>query len=262
MRSLRQSDLIVPQTQQQSPASAPSRYTEASPRWPERILELSRQLRRSPEAGDREHTLGELWTVVHLVLQSHARTTARLVGVLDSEDVRDMVADKAMDLIGRVESGSWDPALSSASELESFLAGVARHGVIDLLRARRRQVRFLYAPSPGWVGRDVTQSQPSAAWRRESVEHADAILECCRQLTQKARIAWFLRVFHEFSSSEIARHPDVASTSIAVDAMLMRCRKLMSACMKSKGFDPARMPPGTFTRLWEILMSNKGGTEE
>ena len=173
-----------------------------------------------------------------------------------------MAADKAMDLIGRIEDGSWDPAVSSASELTSFLAGVAHHGVIDLLRARRRQVRSLYGLGPGWVGREGMESQPSAALRTESAEHADAILECCRQLTPKARAAWFLRVFHEFSSADIARHPDVASTPIAVDAMLMRCRKLMSACMRSKGFDPARLPSGTFTRLWEMLMSRNGGVEE
>ena len=170
-----------------------------------------------------------------------------------------MVADKAMDLIGRIESGSWDPVISSASELGSFLAGVAHHGVIDLLRARKRQVRSLHGLGREWVGRDSTQSQPPATW--ESEEQADAILECCRQLTPKARMAWFLRVFHEFSSADIARHPEVASTSIAVDAMLLRCRRLMSACMKSKGFDPARLPSGTFTRLWEMLMRRNGGSE-
>lgn len=77
-------------------------------------------------------------------------------------------------------------------------------------------------------------------------------------MTAKARVVWFLRVFYERSSSEIARHPSVGVSPPAVDAMLLRCRKHMRTCMTAKSFDPERVPVGTLTILWDAISRELG----
>ena len=92
------------------------------------------------------------------------------------------------------------------------------------------------------------------------VEHAHAIAECSGQFTAKARLVWVLRVFHELPSAQIARHPDVETTTAAVDTMLLRCRNQMRDCMTGKGFDLREMPPGTFTLLWGLIDVDRWST--
>ena len=232
------------------------RVPDLSARWPERIVELTAAWRSARDDQERDRALGELWTIVNLALQRYARAFARRFGVLDREELRDIAADKALDLLGRLDSPSWHSAASTPGEICAFLAGVARHGVVDRLRARGRELRWSNdrrheAPcQTDEAGIDAAGPITSTA---DSAEHARAIAECAMNLTFRARRVWFLRVFHDLPSADIARHPDVASTPAAVDAMLMRCRKNMRACITTRGFDPSRIPPGTFARLWEML---------
>ncbi|MGH9869338.1 MAG: RNA polymerase sigma factor [Candidatus Polarisedimenticolia bacterium] len=224
-----------------------------SPRWPERIPELARDWSCLHDSAHRERALAELWTLINIALQKYALVCALRLGPLDPEDIRDLAADKALDILSRIESRSWDPAGSTPAEICGFLAGVARHGVIDKLRARSRELRWLRDPA----GPAAVPPACREADAEGSAEHAEAILECSRRLTPKARQVWFLRVFYDLPSSEIARHPDVTSTPAAVDATLLRCRKLMRACMQVRGFDPGRIPTGTFTMLWEVLVKER-----
>ncbi|MGH9868523.1 MAG: sigma-70 family RNA polymerase sigma factor [Candidatus Polarisedimenticolia bacterium] len=219
--------------------------------WPERIVELAASWRAAPDGAEGERRLGDLWMLINLTLQRYARSAARRFGALDPEDIRDIAADKGLELLRRLASHQWDPGASTAAELCAFLAGVARHGVIDRLRALEREIRFRSDP-PEPSGLESPDLGPA--------EHARAILDCARCLSQRARHAWFLRVFYDLPSADIARHPEVSSTSAGVDAMLRRCRQLMRACMARKGFDPGVIPAGTFTLLWELLAGERTGS--
>jgi len=229
---------------------APARTAEAAPaRWPQRILDLASAWRSARGADERERLFGELWTIVNLVLQRYARGAMHRFGQLDAEDLRDIAADKSLELLGRLETGSWDPGASGPEEIAAFFAGVARHGVVDLLRSRSRELRSALAGA----AREPGPAEPRGWPRSDSVDHARAIIACARALTRKARRAWLLRVFYDFTSVDIARHPDVDSTPAAVDAMLLRCRKVMRRCMLDKGLDPGTLPTGTFSMLWEMV---------
>jgi hypothetical protein len=125
------------------------------------------------------------------------------------------------------------------------------------LHLRRRE-------TPAWWD-DPQHDQPEAA-RAEPADRADVardveagdtagtIAECFERMTPRARLVWLLRVFCELSSEEVAAHPDLNTTPAAVDTMLMRCRQELRRCVQAKGFDPASLPVGTLTALWEMVM--------
>jgi DNA-directed RNA polymerase specialized sigma24 family protein len=216
--------------------------------WPERILRLGNRLRTAPPAT-RPALVGALWGILNIVLQRYARLQASHLGRLGTEDIRDVAASKASDLVARLDLRAWDPAASSPSQIRAFLRATARNGVVDALRSGRREVLMGDDLEPlGGSGVEIA-SQHDAV---ESGEFVRALLGCVSTLTARSRKAWFLRVFCDFDSGEIARHPEVASSPAGVDAMLARCREHMRACMEKRGVAMRRLPPGTFVRLWEL----------
>ena len=215
--------------------------------WPERVLSLGVVL-RSADLGTRRHAQGTLWSILNVVLQRYARRHARHLGRLNPEDIRDIAAEKASDLIARLDINEWDPGASSPAILRSFLGTIARNGVVDALRAGRKEVLVGGDLEP-LGGSGVGTHQEEALETREFVE---ALLICVSGLTARARRAWFLRVFYDFSSAEIARHPEVRSSPAGVDAMLARSREHVRACMEKRGVTMRSLPAGTFVRLWEL----------
>lgn len=224
-------------------------------RWAARILQLAAGWRSSRDGETRNQILGDLWTLLQLGLQKYVRAFSRRYGALGVEDVRDIAADKALDLLGRLDRQSWDPSASSPAQLCAFLASVARNGVVDLLRTRIREVPA-GVPAESAPDEGEAHTVHLATLPAEPAEHARAIAECWRLLTPRARLVWFLRIFYELSSAQIARHLEVTSTPAAVDTMLLRCRSHMRECMMAKGFEPHRMPTGTFTTLWETMVKD------
>jgi hypothetical protein len=59
------------------------------------------------------------------------------------------------------------------------------------------------------------------------------------------------------TSEEIARHPCVNTSVGGVHLMLHRCRHRLKRCLASKGFEPARMPAGTFVALWDLVEGDR-----
>jgi RNA polymerase sigma factor (sigma-70 family) len=222
-------------------------------RWPSRIVDLALRLKDLPPGSAREKILGELWRLVHLVLERLIRSHSVFSGRTESEEIRDLAADKALELLLGIEGKTWDPAASTPAQVCSFLVRVARNAAVDDLRRLQRERRFSDTLTRSmdeegeWAIRDEERIHFSPV---AHAEHADAISQCSGRLTPKARLVWVLRVFHEMSSSEIANHPDVATTRAAVDTMLLRCRAWMRECMATKGFDLREIPAGTFARLW------------
>jgi len=215
--------------------------------WPEHLVRLARTL-DGAGAREKREILGQFWGILHVALLRYARAHARRMGRLSPEDVRDVVSEKASDLIARLDINEWDPGASSPAILRSFLGTIARNGVVDALRAGRKEVLVGGDLEP-LGGSGVGTHQEEALETREFVE---ALLICVSGLTARARRAWFLRVFYDFSSAEIARHPEVRSSPAGVDAMLARSREHVRACMEKRGVTMRSLPAGTFVRLWEL----------
>jgi RNA polymerase sigma factor (sigma-70 family) len=192
--------------------------------------------------------VAELWTLLGLVLQTYARRHARALGHLSDDDVREVAAEKASELLRRLDSREWDPTTRSAEQLCGFLATVARNGVVDFHRRRRREV-------PVDEGTAAIEDRPQASpeMLAQAAAYARAILDCARGLTDRSRRAWLLRVLYELESEDIARDPGVVSTGPGVDTMLARCRAQMRSCMEGKGLALGPLPPGTFVRLWDLV---------
>ena len=223
--------------------------------WPEHLVRLARTL-DGAGAREKREILGQFWGILHVALLRYARAHARRMGRLSPEDVRDVVSEKASDLIARLDLKEWDPGAATPALLRSFLSTTARNGVVEALRSGRREVL---------VGDDL---EPRGGRGIESATQEDAVsvdefvralVGCLDVLSARARRAWFLRVFYELSSAEIARHPDVASSPAGVDAMLARCRDHVRTCMESKGLGSHDLPPGTFVRLWELTERDRAG---
>ena len=218
------------------------------PSWPDRFLALARETHRS-SGREAERALGELWLLLNLVLQGYVRRHARSLGALSEDDIRDIAAEKASELLGRLDSGAWSPATSSPVQLRGFLATVARNGAVDWHRVRRREVPVDEDAIP------VGDASPggSAESLADGPTYARAIWDCASALTVRARRAWLLRVLYELDSADIARDPGVNSTQAGVDTMLARCRARMRVCLEAKGLALGPLPPGTFVRLWDLM---------
>ena len=216
--------------------------------WPQRFLDLATSLPRL-RSRERDAAVAELWAILNVALQVYARRQARALGRLHEEDVREVAAEKASELLVRLDSREWIPPPGSPAQLCAFLAMVARNGVVDFHRIRRREV-----PVGDGTATDEPESPPpSPETLADAAGYARAILDCSSALTDRARRAWILRVLYELDSADIARDPVVASTRAGVDTMLARCRTRMRACLETKGFALGPLPAGTFVRLWDLV---------
>jgi DNA-directed RNA polymerase specialized sigma24 family protein len=218
--------------------------------WPEHVVRLGGIARESVGANRRD-ALGSIWKLLNLALQKYVRQQSRKLGRVPAETVREIASDKASDLIARLDREDWDPATLSPEMLRSFLATVARNGVVDVLRTGRREI-----PAGGETElQGVAAARPAVPEQEDAVgreEVAGALAQCASTLSSRSRRAWLLRVFYDFSSRDIARHPAVLSSPAGVDAMLARCREHLRACMEKKGVSMRSLPVGTFVRLWEL----------
>ena len=228
---------------------------DVSALWPDRLRALGEKLRASSSPLDAGGIVAEIWVLLNLALQKYARRHAHLSGPLSADDISEIASEKAADLVRRLDSKSWDPSGFTSAQLCALLSTIARNGVVDLRRVRRREVSTpegfdVPLSSRTWGGRAGDEQSPESGV--DGASYAQAIAECAAGLSARARRAWYLRVLYEIGSAEIERDPAVATTPAGVDAMLARCREQMRACLASKGFGAGPFPPGTFVRLWEM----------
>lgn len=240
------------------PSRDAARVAEEPAVWPGRVRELAERSRLAVEGPSRESLLAELWSLLGLALHKYVRLQTARLGRLSADDMADITADKALDLIRRLEAGRWDPAAGSDAQLCAFLASVARHGVIDLLRRRRREAlagtgldRVL--PETPVDERPLFELE----WSVDARRYARAIVECAARLTARARLAWLLRVFGGLRAAQIAKHPGILSSTGGVDVMLSRSRRWLRECLASKRIEPLHLPPGTFVELWSLIDADR-----
>jgi RNA polymerase sigma factor (sigma-70 family) len=230
------------------------------PLWPERVQCLSRELRATRDSCRRKALQGELWLLLHMALGRYLSAQGAHRGRLPREDLEDLAAQKALELLASAERGSWEVAVRTPGEIASYVSTVARNGLID--HARRHL---------GGAMAQAEEAELETALENESLqpveapevaverrEFANALTECAAELSGRSRTIWFFRVFYDMSSKEIAGHPEVAIKPGHVDVVLQRCREAIRDCMKRKGHGTGQMPPGTFLELWKRFRSEIG----
>jgi DNA-directed RNA polymerase specialized sigma24 family protein len=219
---------------------------EPDPRWPERLLELCRDLRETSSVDRQNRVRGELWLLAFAAVSRYVRYHAQS-GTVDPEDLKDIASEKALAFLQHASEPVWSAEVTHPGQVCSYFSTLAHNGLMDHFRSRRRWVQ----PSAVDVVRESVagpQSQPESYVTRR--QFADALRDCTNGLTAKARVSWFLRVMLDMSTRDIANHPGVRMNVAAVDMMLSRTRKTVRERMREKGFEPQDIPPGTLALLW------------
>jgi DNA-directed RNA polymerase specialized sigma24 family protein len=236
---------------------------QSSSGWPERLCRAAQAHATAADAARREAQLAEIWTLVGAALLRYARTHARPYGAVRDDDLRDIAAEKAMALCQQLETGAWQPASLGPPQLCLFLSRVARNGLFDYFRGLDRERRHGLRPRQEEPGVPASPLFPPTVSQDETPEdrvarlqYAEALRDCAMDLRPRARRAWFLRVFYDLGSRDIAADPRVGMSPGAVDVALKRSRDLMGDCMRKKGLAASDMPTGTFSALWDHCRSS------
>jgi len=230
--------------------------------WPERLGRAALAHAIATDAAARDAALGELWVLMGAALLRYVRAHARPYGRLVEDDLRDIAADKALALYQQIQAGTWRPGELPPPQLCAFLSRVARNGLVDHFRTLERERRHGLRPGPADQPPPEPATPPAHSVtatpdeRLQGAQFAAALRDCAEHLPARARRAWFLRVFYDWSSREIAGHPGVGMTAGAVDVALKRARDSVTECMRKKGLQPSDMPTGTFVLLWEQYRSS------
>jgi DNA-directed RNA polymerase specialized sigma24 family protein len=223
------------------------------PRWAWQLLEACRRLGGHLPTVERDRLRGEAWLLLRTSLTRYLRQHAARLGPVSPEAIEDVAAEKSLELLRRAEGRLWNLRGREGRQVAAFLSSVARHGVIDFLRASgpRRLVSLVdeaMDDSGGALAPSLAFQDPDA--RLEASEFAAHLMRGLEPLKPRVRIAWFLRVFFDWPSRRIAEHPGVRMSAGHVDVELQRTRRRVRRWMESAGYDVREIPPGTVTALW------------
>jgi len=254
-----------PMTDDEHPPQPPGRSSSGSAfhiQWPEHLQELLRRMRSAPDFDTRNRATGEAWVLLNTLIVIRLRVQATRYGTTAQEDLEDIAVEKSLDLLRRAESGEWDPEHRAPSELAAFLMTVARNGLVDFLRKSGR-----VEPLAGDAGPDEDPRGAARAPLRASGEGPDADAErrefatalrgCAETLDVRTRMVWFLRVFCDLATKEIATHPSVRLKPGHVDVLLQRARRQIRTCMRRLGHESHDLPPGTFAEIWRLFRADE-----
>ncbi len=230
----------------------------AERQWPSRLRHASEQLQNPPDEASRTTALGQTWKILYASLSLYLRSHCSRFGAIAQEDLEDLAAEKALDLLRRIVSRKTAFADRSEGEIASFLSTVARNELLDWVKRDARRVLPKDEDQPEWdvggidqeAGMSTTDPPDVSVQRREFV---DALRRCAEQLEPRSRSAWFFRVFYGMPSKDIAVHPELNLKASYVDVLLQRARRTVQDCMGRRGFDARDMPPGTFAELWSAF---------
>ena len=79
------------------------------PVWPVRVSTLANQLRAAPNRAARDDLLGEVWLLLTAAMDQYARYSGARFGHIDDAERQDIVSEKSLDLIRKLDSGVWRP---------------------------------------------------------------------------------------------------------------------------------------------------------
>lgn len=240
-----------------------SRPAYGDPQWPLRLTTLIEIIQAGRSPRMRDPARGQVWHLLNAVISKYIRVHMSTFGRVSREEIEDAASQKSLELLSKIERGSWNTKGHSAAQITSFLSSVARNGLIDALR---RVGRFVDLEEQGDEGgrrsmstqqqldrlaRPVHEETPLLSVERQ--EFVQALLQCVGQLNENCRTAWFLRVFCGLSSKEISVHPEIRRKASHVDVMMQRTRAAIGSCMAGKGQRENDLPPGTFFELWKAF---------
>lgn len=231
--------------------------------WPERLIALSSRWKMENHQG-RERALGQMWIIINEAISVNLWKFANGNADLGPEDVYDIAAEKAYELLELLNNGGWNLDDTSPARVTSFIATVARNALIDYTRTtgkkRRRSVDIasMGGDERGPGGRRAAPASEPVDATADRLQFVSALHDCVAALQPRTQALWLMRVLLGMPSKDIARHPDIEMTPAAVDVALGRCRNAIRDCMKGKGFEPHELPPGTAAALWEAFRNEMG----
>jgi RNA polymerase sigma factor (sigma-70 family) len=226
-----------------------------SPRpWAERIVALAQRLATALDDRERSSDRGELWLLLTATLSRCARLEMQSIGPVSREDIEDLVASKALDLLHRIEAGSLVLRDDTPGALPGFLARTMRNAIVDL--KRRERVRNGGFHDAGMVDIDqLTEAEariPVVPSNRVEFDEVTRALESClEKLAPRARLIWIFRTFFEMSSRDIAAHPDIQLKASHVDVLVGRTRSAVQTCLVQRGLDASHFDVVGIARLWD-----------
>jgi RNA polymerase sigma factor (sigma-70 family) len=223
--------------------------------WADRVVLLAGQLAGTLDDTARAHARGELWLLLSAVLARFARAQVHTLGPLSREDLEDLVATKALDLLRRIEGGSLVLGRESDGDVSGFIARTSRNAVIDHLRRERTRRGGSDDPvesiDVAELAIDPARDEDAPSHRVELAELTCALETCVEALAPRARRIWIFRTFLEMSSRDIAAHPDIRLTPAHVDVIVSRSRSALRACLEHAGFDASHLSVAGMARLWD-----------
>jgi RNA polymerase sigma factor (sigma-70 family) len=233
-----------------------------APKWPVHFVEFNRTLRSDGNPADTDYARGQLWLTLNSVIYRSASYHASRYGGVPREELEDLAAQTALDLLGRLQSGDLDLTDREPSQLMAYLSAVAEHGLMDLFRQHGRSARPIDEDAS--LQPVVTKANPGTSadpeYRIESKTYAKALRSCAEKLEDRARTIWIFRVLYEMSSNEISSHPEVRLKTGYIDVILQRARDALRECMQRRGHDTHRIPPGVAVELWRAFRMDQAGT--
>lgn len=225
------------------------------PKWPVHFVNFNHALRSTDNPATVDHARGQLWLILNSVIFRSANYHASRYGGVPREDLEDLAAQKAFDLLDRLHSGDLDLTDREPSQLVSYLSSVAEHGLMDLFRQRGRSTQPIDEDASDGPG--VTVANPEAASNPEnrvaSTTYAKALRRCAGKLENRARTIWIFRTLYEMTSKEISSHPEVRIKPAYIDVILQRARDVLRECMRRRGHDTHQIPPGVAVELWQAF---------
>jgi RNA polymerase sigma factor (sigma-70 family) len=248
-------DLPVRQSVPEYGQTSASRKLGSS--WQQHLCAAAEEMRDAGHSlSDLQRSVESTWLLLHSVLLAALRSSLRFYPDVSREDLEDLAAVKACDLLARLEAGSWNPIGRHPSEVAAYIRSAARYGLQDMAGDHRRTQPV--DREGDWDALRTCAGEGAAAPEAPDQtlmrkEFALALRKCSEHLAPRARRIWFLRVFLGLPTQDIASHPSVGVKPGYVDVLLLRVRQQIKACMDRRGLRSEEIPRGILPELWRAF---------
>lgn len=167
-------------------------------------------------------------------LYAYARTRLE-----NDDDIQDCIQETLLAAIKNAET------FAGRSSERTWLIGILKFKIIDLYRARAREVRNVETDDADYFGEDrhwQTERAPQA-WEKspletlEDDELREHLYTCIQNLPAPMRAAVILREFDAAATAEICKQLAITATNLNV--ILYRARMHLRACLEAAGFKGA-----------------------
>ena len=141
------------------------------PLWAVRLAELGLEFRQRRPADDAE-LMEELWLLLTAAVTRFLRHHRRNLPPLSEEDGEDLVTQKSLELLERIDSSTWEPDPAAPEVVAGYVSSCIRNA----LQPRHRTI---------WIFRIFYELRTKAIADHPEIGlkpgHVDVILHQCRQ---------------------------------------------------------------------------------